>query len=110
MTRNDEAEPPNARFARGSRNAPPKAVTAFGVTRDHQINQLVRGGRAEPRARSACGGSAIEGGQIEFAEALGVGQDVDFGDLIAVDRESHDREQLAVEHAEQAGRAVDEHR
>src|SRR5450432_1347758 len=47
--------------------------------------------------------------QIESAEALGVGEDVDLDDLAAADRERHDRERLSVEHADEPRGAVDEH-
>lgn len=45
-----------------------------------------------------------------MAEPLRVGEDVDLGDLLAADREGHDRKRLSFEHADQPSGAVDKHR
>src|SRR5262249_57222343 len=50
----------------------------------------------------------VEGGEVELAHALGVGERVDGGDLACGDGEAHDRDRLAVDGDHDAGGAVDQ--
>src|SRR5262245_49259078 len=53
---------------------------------------------------------AVERGEIELVEPLGVAEDVDLGDFPAPDREGQDRERLSVERADEPRSSVDERR
>src|SRR5215510_1755058 len=61
------------------------------------------GGHVRAAARSV-----VEGCQVEPAEALRVGEYVDFGDLPVRDREAHDRQRLPTGRRDEPGGPVDE--
>jgi hypothetical protein len=55
------------------------------------------------------GGSAGEGYEVELAQAVGVGEHVDLGDLSVLDGEGQKGDRSAVLGGEEAGVPVDEH-
>src|SRR5258708_28465668 len=54
--------------------------------------------------------SAIQNAQIQPAEALGVCEDVDLDDLVALDRHAKHRYRVSVRRGDESRRSVDKHR
>jgi len=76
----------------------------------NELNLFLVDGLDERLRRPLTAGLVVQHRQIELAEPLRVGKDIDLCDLPTADGERHDRERLPVEHADQPRGAVDEHR